>query len=490
MTDVLNISLELVGTVVCGVVANIVSVPVVTSRPTRAILALVAAVCIFIGLRLIPTSPPRPPYPPEGPVLAPTAVPSASSPTTDAGLPSDPYDRVTCDLLTGGLGHWMPSAEQLSAAFTIFATNVCGAELGLDPHRLATTIDKCASLLGSRMLKAQLVLPQGECSIKIRAAAWNKRTWIWVTSNTTVDPQDGRVQRDIVEMIGNKPKEYASRWVCMLSHEAARKGKRIGKVSRKMLSDWPTLPARLRDFMCSGAADDESTCLRNCDAKDCGDDGCGGTCGSCAPRQQCESGECKCAPDCSGKSCGEDGCGGTCGSCAPRQQCQSGECECLPNCAEKSCGDDGCGGTCGSCAPRQQCQSGECKCAPDCAGKSCGDDGCGGTCGSCAPRQQCQSGECECLPNCAGKSCGDDGCGGTCGASCQTGAVCVRDQCKWQYNYTLISCTCRRPSYPMNTYVAESTCATGRALMLLCQQPCALDYWGRPISWSWREECW
>ena len=41
----------------------------------------------------------------------------------------------------------------------------------------------------------------------------------------------------------------------------------------------------------------------------------------------CQEGQCKnCQPQCEGKVCGEDGCGGTCGSCPPGQPCKNGKC--------------------------------------------------------------------------------------------------------------------------------------------------------------------
>ena len=53
-----------------------------------------------------------------------------------------------------------------------------------------------------------------------------------------------------------------------------------------------------------------------------------------------------CVPDCLGKQCGDDGCGGSCGECPTGQACQDdGTClGCTPECAGKACGDDGCGG--------------------------------------------------------------------------------------------------------------------------------------------------
>jgi hypothetical protein len=52
-----------------------------------------------------------------------------------------------------------------------------------------------------------------------------------------------------------------------------------------------------------------------------------------------------CTPSCTGRACGDNGCGGQCGTCAFGQSCTAaGQCEqiCVPNCTGKQCGDDGC----------------------------------------------------------------------------------------------------------------------------------------------------
>lgn len=105
-----------------------------------------------------------------------------------------------------------------------------------------------------------------------------------------------------------------------------------------------------------------------------------------------------CKPSCHAKSCGDNGCGGTCGSCENDYQCNPdlGACFfaglCTPACGGKECGSDGCGGVCGSCAPGFQCVDFQCQqfdCQPDCEGKECGSDGCGATCGSCPADPDC-----------------------------------------------------------------------------------------------------
>jgi hypothetical protein len=125
--------------------------------------------------------------------------------------------------------------------------------------------------------------------------------------------------------------------------------------------------------------------------------------GDCIDDAGCESGltcvnmKCKapCTASCTGKSCGDDGCGGSCGTCASGS-CVNGSC-CVPNCTGKTCGDNGCGGSCGSCGAGT-CISGSC-CMPSCGGKTCGDNGCGGSCGTCGTGKLCSSGGCVTDPN-------------------------------------------------------------------------------------------
>jgi len=178
-------------------------------------------------------------------------------------------------------------------------------------------------------------------------------------------------------------------------------------------------------------------CMPNCAGKDCGDDGCGGICGLCPSGKICyQNYKCvDCSPDCTNKQCGDDGCGGSCGTCPSGKTCQNYQCVgCTPNCAGKDCGDDGCGGSCGACPSGYDCSTtGKCIpwCTRDCTNKECGDDNCGGSCGTCPSGKTCQNYQCVeiCVPNCAGKECGDNGCGGSCG-ECKSGYTCDEFHCK------------------------------------------------------------
>jgi len=210
-------------------------------------------------------------------------------------------------------------------------------------------------------------------------------------------------------------------------------------------------PGQRASCTCAGAASGEMTCLSDgsgwrpcqccypsCFRRMCGDDGCGGSCGTCAASEFCNfRGRCECVPDCTGKDCGSDGCVGSCGDCldcfgepAP-WLCQpgSGQCQeqCCPDCLGRACGPDPvCGTSCGTCAAPTTCGAqGLCECVPDCAGKTCGPDGCNGSCGECldclgnAHPILCDEGTCleACCPVCGLQECGLDP---VCGASCGT----------------------------------------------------------------------
>jgi len=89
--------------------------------------------------------------------------------------------------------------------------------------------------------------------------------------------------------------------------------------------------------------DDQCGCIPSCEWVECGDDGCGGSCGECAEKDcySCFNGQCVY-------------------QCSSWQVCNGGSC-CTPNCSGKSCGSDGCGGDCGICREDDYCDNGVCK---------------------------------------------------------------------------------------------------------------------------------
>lgn len=204
---------------------------------------------------------------------------------------------------------------------------------------------------------------------------------------------------------------------------------------------------------------DDPGCTPDCKDKECGDNGCGGTCGSCGSNEECEEGKCECmagseacmdvccdqdavcyevkccAPDCGGKDCGDDGCGGTCGVCKDHHQCEEGTCIYQPWCGDGNC-DTGTNEDCESCPNDCGCQGDDvcylksC-CTPDCDGKNCGDDGCGDQCGTCVEHYQCEVGTCVYQPWCGDGTCDTDlneNCE-TCLPDCGCSLVCFQGEC-------------------------------------------------------------
>ncbi len=183
---------------------------------------------------------------------------------------------------------------------------------------------------------------------------------------------------------------------------------------------------------CQRALDELSGCIPVCQGRVCGDDGCGGSCGSCGEGEVCTSeGTCSdvCTPSCQGRVCGDDGCGGSCGSCGEGEVCTSeGTCSAGTACDAPAWepsrayvrGDvvslDGNeytaaywtrnqnpaanNGPPGSGQPWRSPDS--CAmCVPNCTGKVCGDDGCGGSCGTCSGGEQCTAaGQCTAGSGC------------------------------------------------------------------------------------------
>ncbi len=175
-------------------------------------------------------------------------------------------------------------------------------------------------------------------------------------------------------------------------------------------------------------------CEPQCEGRECGYDGCGGSCGECEGNNStCVAGQCECKPQCGVMVCGDDGCGGSCGACPDGETCDDGACVCAPDCEDKECGPDGCGGFCGACE-FGSCIGGVCYCQAECFGKECGPDNCGGDCGTCGCGYECNPAGTCIYDACDGKQCGDDGCGGSCG-DCGCGEECVDGGCVFKACY-------------------------------------------------------
>jgi len=140
--------------------------------------------------------------------------------------------------------------------------------------------------------------------------------------------------------------------------------------------------------------------------------------------------QCGCEPQCDGKECGDDGCYGSCGDCPPGFgcnadfQCEEGFCDwegeipdCYGNCGPEIwvgdgiCDDGGDFGGIDFNCEEFAWDGGDCEpCVATCEGKACGDDGCGGSCGGCPEGLFCAGYQCTdafdcgdlyaCLINC------------------------------------------------------------------------------------------
>ena len=167
-----------------------------------------------------------------------------------------------------------------------------------------------------------------------------------------------------------------------------------------------------------------SPCVPNCEQRICGDDGCGGSCGTCAVDQVCADGRCASRCPSGQKLCGA--------ACIPNNQCCGG----CP--AGALCQD----GNCGFCA------TGESVCGQSCVNLATAAANCG-RCGRTCPSGQCLNGACTCgVAGCPdGCTChaAAAGAGGACGGNptttpcvnyyCGLGEVCLA-------GYVLCTTTC------------------------------------------------
>jgi N-acetylneuraminic acid mutarotase len=230
------------------------------------------------------------------------------------------------------------------------------------------------------------------------------------------------------------------------------------------------VPAVCGDGTCQ-AAEDCNSCVGDC-GQCCGDGACdpaaGETCATCARDCRCAAGEacdlverrCEapCVRDCNGRLCGDDGCGGSCGDCGPGGLCEpvSGTCEilCTPLCDGRNCGDDGCGGVCGECDDGAVCTG---------AGRCVG----GGPACQCAVDQACLDGRCRPLDHVCSPDVPDGLCGN--GLTCAAG-VCVESGA---------ACSDQNPTgvCPVGQVCRNGACEiVDGALLCDDQNACTLDF--------------
>jgi len=124
---------------------------------------------------------------------------------------------------------------------------------------------------------------------------------------------------------------------------------------------------------CQGCCTSIGDCKAGNSTDFCGKDG--ETCSYCAGGfDECIDGECTCVPQCEGKQCGDDGCQGSCGDCPAGKECDAdGQCQDLCGNGELDPGE-----TCESddqCDAPQVCKN-NCQCGEPGGGEcACQDDG-------------------------------------------------------------------------------------------------------------------
>ncbi len=213
-------------------------------------------------------------------------------------------------------------------------------------------------------------------------------------------------------------------------------------------------------------ASPDAPCSPACAGKECGDDGCGGSCGECqfvSNKPICSEGLCiaipSCTPDCANKTCGDNGCGGSCGGCGPVQACFANKCvtiepkdSCVGHCGLSAPGGCLCNDDCGEVVECCADFFAACyfTCTPECTGKNCGDDGCGGSCGKCGVGQVCG----------AAGTCGDDPCQPD---PCSGHGTCGKGGCSCNLGYSGLACNACIPGY-----VGYPTCVPSACQGQLC----------------------
>ena len=160
--------------------------------------------------------------------------------------------------------------------------------------------------------------------------------------------------------------------------------------------------------------------------------------GSCVVEPTCTTDSNCCVADCTNKECGDDGCSGSCGACDTddRETCTSGKCECSVTCpANYECGDYYCAGSCGTCGSLEYCSQHQCEeCDVTCTGNPPNNcytcNHCTGSWeNGCSSSQVCVNSTCQdpgCNPSCDSSRC--ETCNnGTCGSSCDSSKC---EECK------------------------------------------------------------
>ena len=224
-----------------------------------------------------------------------------------------------------------------------------------------------------------------------------------------------------------------------------------------------------------------------------------------------------CQPDCTGKSCGDDGCGGSCGTCVTNTSCTANKCVCTLNCSDaNTCTDDTCdakgcintantatcstGSKCTSndkcaakvctagpavtCNDSSACTTDSCNAASGCVfttikcddGNACTNDTCSTTAGCqyAASTAPCNDGN-ACTTN---DTCGSSKCTGGAALNCDDSNPCTNDSCSTAsgcaHANNTVACTDNN-ACTQNDACANGACKPGAALVCNDNNPCTTD---------------
>ena len=207
----------------------------------------------------------------------------------------------------------------------------------------ALNLDGCTigddSATGSHVISVTLVIPAKE-EIVIAGADMDGVVEDYVTSKPNLNQSNERIWLECPDGAGGVIPLFEVWYGTGTEGDLPKTEK---GVSIQVCPDFLPDPVAASDYLvganwqltvaaATGCGDDLGTpglpnpyciCNPTCTPGECGmDDGCGGVCG-CGPNEVCEGGQCVCevAPDCTNKECGDDGCGDSCGECAGAENC-------------------------------------------------------------------------------------------------------------------------------------------------------------------------
>lgn len=183
------------------------------------------------------------------------------------------------------------------------------------------------------------------------------------------------------------------------------------------------------EFVSAGSASSSCPCVPNCSGKQCGDDGCGGSCGTCTGATEYCTSSGLCADDCAGRECGTSPRGFNCGNCLGATEFCNPSGQCMDDCSGIQCGSSPRGFDCGDCPGATEFCDMNGQCVDDCSGRQCGSSpNYGFDCGTCPGATDWCNQSGLCVDDCASVDCGPSpNAGHDCG-NCVVG-LCISGSC-------------------------------------------------------------